>query len=84
MNFWEKTMGGKPIEEFAIPGNVVFVPVDEMGRPGVPGVPGVHMEAFVAGTEPRAPELPDVVGAAGSPLSATAGSRDSEPGPDRR
>ncbi len=84
MEFWEKTMGGKPIEEFSIPGNVVFVPVDEMGRPGVPGVPGVHMEAFVAGTEPRAPELPDVVGASGGPLSATAGSRDSEPGPDRR
>jgi penicillin-binding protein 1A len=91
MEFWEKTMGGKPIEEFPIPSNVVFVPVDEMGRPGVPGAPGVHMESFVAGTEPRAPELPDVVGAAGAPvsaaggpLSATAGSRDSGPGPDRR
>jgi len=28
--------------------------VDEMGQPGHPGTPGVQMEAFVAGTEPRA------------------------------
>jgi hypothetical protein len=47
-------IGDRPVEEYPIPGNVVFVPVDEMGRPGEPGVPGVRMEAFVAGTEPRA------------------------------
>ena len=46
----------RPVEEYPIPGNVVFVPVDEMGRPGAPGAPGVRMEAFVAGTEPRAVE----------------------------
>jgi hypothetical protein len=28
--------------------------VDEMGRPARPGQPGVQMEAFVAGTEPKA------------------------------
>jgi penicillin-binding protein 1A len=85
MEFWQKTMASRPIEEFPIPGNVVFVPVDEMGRPGVPGVPGVHMEAFVAGTEPRPPDLapePAVVPAA--QVSAAGGSRDSAPGPDRR
>jgi len=56
MEFWQAVMSQRPIEEFAIPGNVVFVPVDEMGQPGAPGAPGVHMEAFVAGTEPRTHE----------------------------
>jgi penicillin-binding protein 1A len=53
MDFWRTVTAERPVEEFAIPGNVVFVPVDEMGRPGAPGAPGVRMEAFVAGTEPR-------------------------------
>jgi hypothetical protein len=46
-------MKDRPLEDYPIPGNIVFVPVDEMGRPGKPGVPGVEMEPFVAGTEPR-------------------------------
>jgi penicillin-binding protein 1A len=54
MDFWAAATADRPIEEHPIPGNVVFVPVDEMGHPGVPGTPGVRMEAFVAGTEPRA------------------------------
>jgi penicillin-binding protein 1A len=54
MEFWAAAMKDKPVEAFAIPGNIVFVPVDAFGRPGAPGTPGVHMEAFVAGTEPRA------------------------------
>jgi penicillin-binding protein 1A len=54
MDFWAAATADRPLEEYPIPGNVVFVPVDEMGRPGEPGGPGVHMEAFVAGTEPRA------------------------------
>jgi penicillin-binding protein 1A len=58
MDFWAAVTAERPIEEFPIPGNVVFVPVDEMGHPGAPGAPGVHMEAFVAGTEPRVQELP--------------------------
>jgi penicillin-binding protein 1A len=53
MDFWAAATAGRPIEEHPIPGNVVFVPVDEMGHPGAPGAPGVRMEAFVAGTEPR-------------------------------
>ncbi len=56
MEFWAAATADRPIEEYPIPGNVVFVPVDEMGRPGAPGAAGVHMEAFVAGTEPRAGE----------------------------
>ena len=70
MDFWEKVMGSQPIEEFPIPGNVVFVPVDEMGRPGLPGAPGVHMEAFVAGTEPRPQDLPT-----DAPVAVGAGQR---------
>ena len=53
MDFWEEAAADLPIEEFPIPGNIVFVPVDASGRPGAPGAPGVRMEAFVAGTEPR-------------------------------
>jgi penicillin-binding protein 1A len=56
MDFWAAVTADRPVEEHPIPGNVVFVPVDEMGRPGAPGAPGVRMEAFVAGTEPRATE----------------------------
>jgi penicillin-binding protein 1A len=52
MDFWKAATEGRPIEEHPIPGNVVFVPVDESGRPGAPGAAGVRMEAFVAGTEP--------------------------------
>jgi penicillin-binding protein 1A len=53
MEFWAAATADRPIEEHPIPGNVVFVPVDDRGHPGEPGGPGVHMEAFVAGTEPR-------------------------------
>jgi penicillin-binding protein 1A len=53
LDFWKPVMAEKPVEEFSIPANIVFVPVDEMGRPGHAGMPGVQMEAFVAGTEPR-------------------------------
>jgi penicillin-binding protein 1A len=54
IDFWQQVMKDEPIEDFPIPGNIVFVPVDELGRLGRPGTPGVQMEAFVAGTEPRA------------------------------
>jgi len=57
MEFWAAVTANRPIEEFPIPGNVVFVPVDEMGHPATPGTPGVHMESFVAGSEPRVQEL---------------------------
>jgi penicillin-binding protein 1A len=60
MDFWARAMKDKPIEEYPIPANIVFVPVDDMGRPGRPGGPGVQMEAFIAGTEPKdtGPALP--------------------------
>jgi penicillin-binding protein 1A len=54
MDFWAAATKDKPVEAYKVPGNIVFVPVDAMGRPGRPGVPGVQMEAFIAGTEPRA------------------------------
>jgi len=54
IDFWGQAMKDQPIDDYPIPGNIVFVPIDEYGRPGRPGTPGVQMEAFVAGTEPRA------------------------------
>ena len=54
LNLIAPVMKDKPVEDYPIPGNIVFVPVDEMGRPGRPGTPGVQMEAFIAGTEPHA------------------------------
>jgi penicillin-binding protein 1A len=53
MDFWGQVMKDKPIQDFPIPGNIVFVPVDGEGRPAEPGTTGAHMEAFIAGTEPR-------------------------------
>jgi penicillin-binding protein 1A len=53
MDFWAEVMKDKPVEDFAVPGNIVFVPVDRAGYAGTPGDPGVRMEPFIAGTEPR-------------------------------
>ncbi|HEY8232275.1 MAG TPA: PBP1A family penicillin-binding protein, partial [Vicinamibacteria bacterium] len=89
MEFWAAVMSERPIEEYPIPGNVVFVPVDEMGHPGAPGAPGVHMEAFVAGTEPHVQEMAPAEPApapqdTAEKLSAPGGSPGSAPGPGRR
>jgi penicillin-binding protein 1A len=54
MDFWAEIMKDKPIEAFPVPGNIVFVPVDGGGMPASPGFSGTRMEAFRAGTEPRA------------------------------
>jgi len=53
MDFWSAATKDKPVEDYPIPGNIVFVPVDEMGRPARAGTPGVRMEPFVAGSEPK-------------------------------
>ncbi|PYQ54155.1 MAG: penicillin-binding protein [Acidobacteria bacterium] len=53
MDFWGQVMKDRPIQDFPIPGNIVFVPVDGEGRPAEPGTTGAHMEAVIAGTEPR-------------------------------
>jgi penicillin-binding protein 1A len=66
MDFWGPTMKDKPVEDFSIPGNIVFVPVDEAGHLGHAGQPGVQMEAFVAGTEPKAAAV-DSSGLGGRP-----------------
>jgi penicillin-binding protein 1A len=54
MDFWAEVMKDKPVENFPVPGNIVFVPVDGGGMPASGGVAGTRMEAFRAGTEPRA------------------------------
>jgi penicillin-binding protein 1A len=52
MDFWAEAREEAPLEDFAVPGNIVFVPLDPTGRPARPGASGARMEAFVAGTEP--------------------------------
>jgi penicillin-binding protein 1A len=54
MEFWKEAMRDAPIEEYPVPGNIVFVPVDGAGRRTRAGLPDARMEAFVAGTEPGA------------------------------
>jgi penicillin-binding protein 1A len=54
MDFWGRVTKDKPLQDFPIPGNIVFLPVDLDGRPAEPGATGSRMEAFIAGTEPRA------------------------------
>ena len=51
MDFWAEATKDREIEDYPVPGNIVFVPIDAFGRPGRPGSPGVMMEPFVAGTE---------------------------------
>jgi penicillin-binding protein 1A len=53
MDFWKVATKDAPIQEYPIPGNIVFVPVDDAGHPSRPG-PGVQMVPFISGTEPRA------------------------------
>ena len=53
MDFWAEVMKDKPIQEFAVPGNIVFVPVDGSGYAAAPGTPGARMEPFISGSEPR-------------------------------
>jgi len=53
IDFWREASRDVPIEDYRVPPNVVFLPVDASGQPGRPGAPGVMMEPFVAGSEPR-------------------------------
>jgi len=54
MEFWAAATKDRPIDDYPVPANIVFVPVDADGQPATPGEAGVRMEAFVAGTEPKA------------------------------
>jgi penicillin-binding protein 1A len=65
MDFWKDVTKDRPVEEFAVPSNIVFVPVDAGGAPGAPGSKGTRMEAFVAGTEPGAMDLSEAAGGGG-------------------
>jgi len=59
MDFWASAMKEVPIEEYPLPGNIVFLPVDSQGRPARAGTPGATLEAFVAGSEPRLAPPPE-------------------------
>jgi penicillin-binding protein 1A len=51
IDFWGEAMGEAEIEEYPVPANIVFVPVDGSGRRVAPA--SGRREAFVAGTEPN-------------------------------
>ncbi|PYQ16231.1 MAG: penicillin-binding protein [Acidobacteria bacterium] len=54
MEFWAAATKDRPVDDYPVPANIVFVPVDADGQPATPGEAGVRMEVFVAGTEPKA------------------------------
>jgi penicillin-binding protein 1A len=71
MDFWKDAMKDVPIEDYRIPANIVFVPVDEAGHSSRAGMAGVNMVPFIAGTEPRASVASASAG--GSPDDAATG-----------
>jgi penicillin-binding protein 1A len=53
MEFMSAALKDKPIEEFPVPSNIVFVPVDKKtGYPASGEGSDVILEAFISGTEP--------------------------------
>jgi penicillin-binding protein 1A len=51
-DFWVAARKDRKVEDFQVPGNIVFVPVDGAGHLASSGT-GARMEAFIAGTEPK-------------------------------
>jgi len=53
IDFMGEVLAEKPIEDFPVPSNIVFVPVDrKTGYPAAGGEEGVLLEAFISGSEP--------------------------------
>jgi penicillin-binding protein 1A len=53
IDFMGEVLANKPIEDFPVPSNIVFIPVDrKTGYPASGEVPGLLLEAFISGTEP--------------------------------
>ena len=53
IDFMDKALADKPIEDFPVPSNIVFVHVDKKtGYPTPPSHSQALMEAFISGTEP--------------------------------
>ncbi len=53
IDFMGEVLADKPIEDFPVPSNIVFVPVDrKTGYPASGEDPGLLLEAFISGTEP--------------------------------
>ena len=54
ISFMEHALADEPIEDFPVPSNIVFVPVDKKtGDPAASGGGQVILEAFIAGSEPE-------------------------------
>jgi penicillin-binding protein 1A len=53
IDFMGQVLAEKPIEDFPVPSNIVFVSVDrKTGYPATTEVEGALLEAFISGTEP--------------------------------
>ena len=53
LTFMEETLAERPVEDFPIPSNIVFVPVEKhTGYPAHGSGKDVILEGFIAGTEP--------------------------------
>jgi penicillin-binding protein 1A len=53
IDFMEEVLADKPVEDFPVPSNIVFVPVDrKTGYPASGSQEGLLLEAFISGTEP--------------------------------
>jgi penicillin-binding protein 1A len=53
IDFMGEVLKDKPIEDFPVPSNIVFVPVDrKTGYPASGGEESALLEAFISGTEP--------------------------------
>jgi len=53
IDFMGEVLADKPIEDFPVPSNIVFIPVDrKTGYPASGEDPGFLLEAFIAGSEP--------------------------------
>jgi penicillin-binding protein 1A len=61
LDFMSETLADRPVEDFPIPSNIVFVPVDKhTGYPSTASGKDTILEAFIAGTEPTGyPRSPD-------------------------
>jgi len=53
IDFMEQVLKDRPVQDFPIPSNVVFVPIDRLtGYPSPGASPNTLLEAFITGTEP--------------------------------
>jgi len=71
-DFMERALEGRPVRDFVKPDDVTLVQVDATTGLLSTGGRSTRMQAFVAGTEPRAPQPSPTAAAAAAPAAAPA------------